>query len=122
MLSYNLLNRKQGNRIKVTNLNVYGKLGVIEGFTTSILPNGSQKVANALRDDCITETAMLFAMKHYLDNNNNNNGKNENQFEIISSNLLNYAWIHGSFVNGFFPVFSIHSLIGTLVYSFIVLT
>ena len=103
MLSYNLLNRKQGNRIKVTNLNAYGKLGVIEGFTTSILPNGSQKVANALRDDCITETAMLFAMKHYLDNNNNNNGKNENQFEIISSNLLNYAWIHGSFVNGFFP-------------------
>ncbi len=85
---------------KNTKLTAFGKLGVIEGFTTSILPDGSQEKARALRNDCITETAMVFAMKYYLSIDTPTSGE---KYKVVSSNLLNYAWIHGTFLNGFFP-------------------
>eukprot|EP00755_Sulcionema_specki_P025828 Sspe_Gene.84199::Locus_55269_Transcript_1_1_Confidence_1.000_Length_2245::g.84199::m.84199 len=73
-----------------------GRMGVLEGFSTYIGKGGKQPASINLRNDCITESSMAFAMRSVLRGGNASHA-------AVSRNLLNYAWFHGGFSQPWVP-------------------
>lgn len=69
-----------------------GSLGMLEGFDSGILPDGSQKVRVILRSDCISESAMALGMAgEVLD---------DDQMSSIAKNLQEYLYERSGAVHG----------------------
>jgi hypothetical protein len=59
-----------------------GSLGVLEGHSSQILPDGSQPVRWWIRADCVAETAMVMALSHAM--------KHSTRDRSVAANLLQY--------------------------------
>jgi hypothetical protein len=69
-----------------------GKDGVLEGFSSSIFPDGSQPVRWTLRNDCIGETSFPLALGSVVD------GRAD--LANIAANLNDYIYIHSVLARG----------------------
>ena len=74
-----------------------GRMGVFEGFQSSIDLDGNQPTSFALRDDCMTETAMSFAILNAVQKTKTSNAAK------LSKNILDYAWVHGGYSQAWVP-------------------
>ncbi|PQO33707.1 hypothetical protein [Blastopirellula marina] len=69
-----------------------GRLGMLEGFDSGILPDGSQRVRVIQRSDCISETAMgLGIAGEVID---------DPQMSAIAKNLQEYLYLRSGAVSG----------------------
>lgn len=89
-----------------------GVLGVFEGLYSSIVQGGRQPVSVNLRDDCITETAMAFAMRSVAARRgllrdaapvHGTETALADADERTAINLLDYAWSAGGFAQSWMP-------------------
>jgi len=69
-----------------------GSYGMLEGFSSRILYDGSQHVRWYLRADCNSESAMAFALRNLIDNHKASGN--------IASNLLNYVYFNSDLQKG----------------------
>ncbi len=69
-----------------------GSLGMLEGFDSGILPDGSQKVRVILRSDCISESAMALGIAGEV--------LNDDQMSQIAKNLQEYLYEQSGAVHG----------------------
>eukprot|EP00756_Hemistasia_phaeocysticola_P049171 Hpha_TRINITY_DN23611_c0_g1::TRINITY_DN23611_c0_g1_i1::g.57513::m.57513 len=81
--------------------NATGRMGVFEGHASTIDLQGNQPTGVAQRDDCMTETAMAFAVLSSVQKDNDPAGAARSAG--ISSNILDYAWVHGGFSKSWQP-------------------
>eukprot|EP01060_Flectonema_neradi_P034267 TRINITY_DN5959_c0_g1_i2.p1 TRINITY_DN5959_c0_g1~~TRINITY_DN5959_c0_g1_i2.p1 ORF type:complete len:504 (+),score=78.81 TRINITY_DN5959_c0_g1_i2:40-1551(+) len=72
-----------------------GRIGVFEGHASTINLQGRQPTGINIRNDCNTETAMAFAGLY--------RETGDEVMKQISTNILNYIWIHGGFSNPWMP-------------------
>ncbi|WDI41491.1 hypothetical protein [Bremerella sp. P1] len=69
-----------------------GRFGMLEGFDSGILPDGSQRVRVIQRSDCISETAMGLGIAGDVINNE--------QLSTIAKNLQEYLYLRSGAVHG----------------------
>ena len=69
-----------------------GSLGMLEGFDSGILPDGSQKVRVILRSDCISESAMALGMAGDV--------LGDEEMSSIAKNLQEYLYERSGAVHG----------------------
>lgn len=69
-----------------------GSLGMLEGFDSGILPNGSQKVRVILRSDCISESAMALGIAGEI--------LSDDKMASIAKNLQEYLYERSGAVHG----------------------
>lgn len=69
-----------------------GSLGMLEGFDSGILPDGSQRVRVILRSDCISESAMALGIAGEV--------LNDEKLSSISKNLQEYLYERSGAVHG----------------------
>jgi len=69
-----------------------GSEGVLEGFSSSIFPDGSQPVRWTLRNDCIGEVSFPLALASVAEGGE--------QYARTASNLNDYIYIHSSLAKG----------------------
>jgi len=69
-----------------------GTLGLLEGYTSGILPDGNQRRCLALRADCNLESAMVLALDSQLNRCQRS--------ALIASNLLNFVYFNSGMCQG----------------------
>src|SRR6185295_11302817 len=69
-----------------------GSLGILEGYASGILPDGTQPRRLPLRADCNAESAMVLALDASLNRHQTNT--------IISSNLLDFVFFNSGMCSG----------------------
>ena len=69
-----------------------GSLGILEGYSSGILPDGSQLRRLPLRADCNLESAMIFAL--------NNRLRGHKRSALIASNLLDFVYFNSGMCQG----------------------
>eukprot|EP01052_Picozoa_sp_SAG31_P016343 SAG31_NODE_1078_length_10032_cov_4.602034_11_plen_932_part_00 len=99
-----------------------GRMGVLEGFTSSILDDGRQPHKVALRNDCICETAMAFAFRSALRRRGDAVAQQALDDTGVAdastaTSLQSYAWIHSGFSQTWLPGDSLGATFGLLTWS-----
>ena len=81
-----------------------GRVGVLEGYFSTVEDDGRQPAAVNLRDDCVTETSMSFAMRAAVRRSGTSaNASGADDDSAMARNLLNYAWVFGGFPQTWMP-------------------
>eukprot|EP00948_MAST-09A_sp_MAST-9A-sp1_P000043 g43.t1 len=83
-----------------------GRFGVLEGYQKTIVAGGKQLISSNLRNDCTCETAMSFALRQSLVDQDillQRDQDNEPSYGSIGRNLLNFAWFHSTWSQGWCP-------------------
>ena len=97
---------KKANKFypKLFNGTATGRMGVFEGFQSSINSAGTQPTSLSFRGDCMAETAMSFAVLSAIQAKNlSTTGSSMLPPGRVGRNILNYAWVHGGFSQPWVP-------------------
>ncbi|PQO44247.1 hypothetical protein [Blastopirellula marina] len=92
------VSRAAAEKAEVTNHKPYvgqvgdGSLGMLEGFDSGILPDGSQRVRVILRSDCISESAMALGVAGEV--------LQDEELTTIAKNLQEYLYERSGAVHG----------------------
>ncbi len=87
-LTYNTVRDKPGDDWPVGD----GSLGLVEGYSSTIRPDGSQPMRYAVRNDCMSEVAMALAFDTSIDRDRSS--------ARIAANLLDYAYARSVLAQG----------------------
>jgi len=69
-----------------------GAFGILEGYTSGILPDGNQRRCLSLRADCGLESAMIFALDSRLNRHKRS--------ALLASNLLDFVYFNSGMCQG----------------------